>query len=126
MKNLLFIAAFLFTGYFGFSQQVYVSGYTKSNGTYVQGHYRTAPNNTVNDNWSTRGNVNPYTGKSGYKPRENSYTPPKTYNYNTYSTPKKKTFTPTTNFYKTPSYNTNSFNSTVRSTYKPIKTSFSW
>ncbi|EIJ38791.1 hypothetical protein JoomaDRAFT_1784 [Galbibacter orientalis DSM 19592] len=73
MKNLLFIAVFLLTGYFGFSQQVYVKGYYKSNGTYVQPHYRTAPNHTVNDNWSTVGNVNPYTGKAGTKPREGSY-----------------------------------------------------
>lgn len=40
-------------------------GYTRSNGTYVQPHYRTAPNSTRSDNWSTRGNVNPYTGKAG-------------------------------------------------------------
>lgn len=79
MKNLLFIAALLLTGYFGFSQQVYVKGYYRSNGTYVQPHYRTAPNHTVNDNWSTVGNVNPYTGKAGTKPRQGSYTPSKTY-----------------------------------------------
>ena len=108
MRNLLLIAAFLFTGYFGFAQQVYVQGYTKNNGTYVQGHYRTAPNNTVNDNWSTRGNVNPYTGKSGDKPRENSYTPAKTYYYNSSSTSKVNTYAP-------------------QSTYKPAKTnSFTW
>lgn len=100
MKNLLFIAALLLTGYFGFSQQVYVKGYYRSNGTYVQPHYRTAPNHTVNDNWSTVGNVNPYTGKSGTKPRQGSYTPPKTYNnynYNrSYTPPKtyKTTVTP--------------------------------
>ena len=45
---------------------VYVKGYTRSNGTYVRGHYRTAPNSTKADNFSTRGNVNPYTGKPGW------------------------------------------------------------
>ncbi len=45
--------------------QVYVRPYTRSDGTTVQGHYRTAPNNTLLDNYSTRGNVNPYTGKPG-------------------------------------------------------------
>lgn len=35
------------------------------NGTYRQGHVRTAPNNSRSDNWSTKGNVNPYTGKKG-------------------------------------------------------------
>lgn len=44
---------------------VYVNGYTKSNGTYVEGHYRTAPNSTINDNFSTYPNVNPYNGKQG-------------------------------------------------------------
>ena len=48
----------------------YVSGYVRSNGTYVQGHYQTNPNNTRNDNYSTRGNVNPHTGEPGTKPRD--------------------------------------------------------
>lgn len=34
-------------------------------GTYRQGHFRTAPNNSRLDNWSTKGNANPYTGKKG-------------------------------------------------------------
>ena len=40
-------------------------GYLKSNGTYVQPSIRTAPNHTKLDNYSTRGNYNPYTGKRG-------------------------------------------------------------
>ena len=39
-----------------------VSGYTRSNGTYVESHVRTMPNNTNWDNFSTKGNSNPYTG----------------------------------------------------------------
>lgn len=46
----------------------YVQGYTKSNGTYVQGHYRSDSNHTTSDNYSTRGNTNPYTGEKGTKP----------------------------------------------------------
>ena len=45
--------------------QVRVDGYFRPNGTYVQPHYRTPPNGTTLDNWSTRGNVNPYTGQPG-------------------------------------------------------------
>lgn len=45
--------------------QVGVSGYYRSNGTYVAPHVRTNPNNTINDNWTTRPNVNPYTGRVG-------------------------------------------------------------
>ena len=48
----------------------YVNGYTRANGTYVQGHYQTDPNSTKDDNYSTRGNENPYTGEAGTKPRD--------------------------------------------------------
>lgn len=44
-----------------------VSGHFRSNGTYVQPHRATNPNTSKLDNWSTRGNVNPYTGQSGTK-----------------------------------------------------------
>lgn len=47
-----------------------VSGYTRSNGTYVAPHYQTDPNGTRNDNYSTRGNVNPHTCEPGTKPRD--------------------------------------------------------
>lgn len=55
--------------------KVWVSGYYRSNGTYVNGHYRTAPNRTVNDNYSTVGNVNPHTGKQGWLPRDGKANP---------------------------------------------------
>jgi len=43
-----------------------VRGYHKpKSGTYVQPHYRTSPNRSRLDNWSTKGNLNPYTGKWG-------------------------------------------------------------
>jgi hypothetical protein len=55
----------------------YVSGYTRSDGTYVSGHYRSCANSTTADNWSTRGNYNPYTGEPGYRsPWEPSYSSP--------------------------------------------------
>jgi hypothetical protein len=44
-----------------------VKGYTKKNGTVVQSYKRKAPNGTQDDNFSTKGNVNPYTGKKGTK-----------------------------------------------------------
>ncbi len=46
-------------------RDVQVDGYTRKDGTYVPEHHRTAPNQTKNDNWSTKGNENPYTGKKG-------------------------------------------------------------
>jgi hypothetical protein len=40
-------------------------GYTNQYGTYVQPHEQTNPNGTQYDNYSTRGNYNPYTGRTG-------------------------------------------------------------
>jgi hypothetical protein len=44
-----------------------VRGYTRKDGTYVAPHQRTTPDGTKGNNWSTKGNVNPYTGKPGTK-----------------------------------------------------------
>ena len=83
MKKLIALSIVLFATFSTFAQ-VRVSGYTRSNGTYVQPHYRSSPNYTRTDNYSTLGNVNPYTGVAGTK----------TYNSNNYSST-----------YKTPTYN---------------------
>ena len=42
----------------------YVDGYYRSNGTYVQPHYRTAPNGNPYDNYNYPGNYNPNRGRS--------------------------------------------------------------
>lgn len=47
-----------------------VSGYFRADGTYVQPHMATDQDQTRNDNYSTRGNMNPYTGTPGTKPRD--------------------------------------------------------
>lgn len=47
--------------------QVHVHGYTKKDGTYVAPHYRSSPDSSKLNNWSTKGNVNPYTGQVGTK-----------------------------------------------------------
>lgn len=46
------------------SNSHYVKPHYRS-GTYVKGYYRTNPNSTINDNYSTKPNINPYTGKKG-------------------------------------------------------------
>jgi hypothetical protein len=48
-----------------FAKDTYVKPYTRANGSHVNGYYRTSPNKTVFDNYSTQGNTNPYTGKQG-------------------------------------------------------------
>lgn len=60
---------------------VFVRGYVKSDGTYVQPSARTAPNSTKTDNWSSVPNVNPYTGKAG---TVDPYAPPKPPTYQPY------------------------------------------
>ena len=47
------------------SDVVRVGAYTKSDGQVISGHYRTAPNASDRDNFSSRGNVNRFTGKRG-------------------------------------------------------------
>jgi hypothetical protein len=50
------------------ARTVRVRGYYKpSIGRYIMPHHRTSPNRTKWDNWSTKGNYNPYTGKKGHK-----------------------------------------------------------
>jgi tetratricopeptide (TPR) repeat protein len=94
----LFIIVFFLLSVFSKAQtnpnHVRVNGYYRSNGTYVQPYFRTAPNSTNRDNFSTKGNVNPYTGKPGWIEPDNNYN---TFYYNTYSyTPNKTTNTTVT------------------------------
>lgn len=42
-----------------------VKGYIKKNGTYVAPHYKSPPNKSKFDNYSTKGNINPFSGKKG-------------------------------------------------------------
>lgn len=62
--------------------QVHVRGYIRKDGTYVAPHVRSAPNRSRADNWSSKGNINPYTGEEGRvdpyvsPPRTRSYLPP--------------------------------------------------
>lgn len=48
-------------------QHEHVSSYTKSNGAHVTDHERSTKDNTKTNNWSTKGNANPMTGKKGSK-----------------------------------------------------------
>ena len=61
------------------AQSHYRQGYMRKDGTYIPPSYATNPNDTKLDNYSTKGNINPYTGKAGtidpYK-----YEAPKVYN----------------------------------------------
>lgn len=76
MKKMILIASallFVFSG-LAYADQ-YVRGYTRSDGTYVQPHYRSDPNQYRYDNYSSQGNTNPYTGERGSQPNEFSSPP---------------------------------------------------
>lgn len=69
-KVLLLVLFFVFSFSFvspNSADATYVRGYYRSNGTYVQPYHRTSPNSTYRDNYSYKGNYNPYTGKIGTK-----------------------------------------------------------
>lgn len=64
---------------FSAAAQVQVKGHFKKDGTYVAPSVRSAPNNTQADNYSTKGNVNPYNGNAGTveaQPQQRNYNPP--------------------------------------------------
>ncbi len=76
MKKILFtilLSLVLFLGVATFvDAQTRVRGYYRNNGAYVAPHYRSSSDSSSRNNWSTRGNVNPYTGRTGTKtPRYN-------------------------------------------------------
>lgn len=91
MKNIVLTLALFAISSILFSQvnpnNHYVQGYTRSDGTQVKGHYRTDRNSTNRDNYTTKPNTNPYTGKKGYIEPDNNYLPSSTYSFPTYSPP---------------------------------------
>ena len=44
------------------ADDTYVRGYTRKDGTYVAPHWRSAPDSSYNNNWSTSPNINLHTG----------------------------------------------------------------
>lgn len=69
MKKVLFVVIAVFLA-FDFSLaagSTRTKGYFKKNGTYVAPHYKTKRDYSKFNNYSTKGNINPYTGKKGTK-----------------------------------------------------------
>ena len=77
MKKVFFLTILLATITFSYADE-YVYGYYKKDGTYVQGYFKTSPNTTNRDNYSTQGNLNPHTGNEGARAPDYS---PQAYNY---------------------------------------------
>lgn len=62
----------------------FVNGHFRRDGTYVEPHYCSTPDGNFRNNWSTRGNVNPYTGQWGTRQYPSQSFP----NYQGYTSPK--------------------------------------
>ena len=85
------------------SAAVRVRGYFRSNGTYVRPHYRSNPDGSFWNNWSTYPNINPYTGARGTR---------RTPNYSTSLMPRYNWSTPSywnSRSLSLPSYSTPSY-----------------
>jgi len=66
------------------ASSTYGHGYMRKNGTSVEGYRRSTPDHSFENIWSTKGNVNPYTGKMGTRvtPPGTPYSRP--YSYRSY------------------------------------------
>jgi len=49
-----------------FAGDTYVRGYTRNDGIYVEPLHQIRPNNSLDDDFSTKDNVNPHTGREGW------------------------------------------------------------
>ena len=69
MKRTLFVilAVCLLSPMGSFAYGKSVGGDHKRNGTYVRSYHRTNRDHTQTNNYSSKGNYNPYTGKKGTK-----------------------------------------------------------
>src|SRR6266496_5206405 len=67
MRGLLTVAVLVLLASAGYTAlgAVHVSGYVRKDGTYVAPHYRSDPDGNFYNNWSTKGNVNPFNGQEG-------------------------------------------------------------
>ena len=85
----------------------YVRGYYRSSGTYVRSHYRSTRDGNFYNNWSTKPNVNPYTGRVGTRtyPSYRSSTYP-SYGRSSYPSYRSSTY---------PSYRSSTYPSSRRS-----------
>jgi hypothetical protein len=87
VKNLALFAMCLVSGAVMAQASHVRQGYVTKNGTYVAPSYATNPNDTKLDNYSTKGNINPYSGKTG---SVDPYKVEPLPSYSSNSAPKKK------------------------------------
>lgn len=109
-----YIILIIFCASLSIDAQVHVNGYFRKDGTYVQPHYRSSPNKSTYDNYSTKGNINPYTGKVGTK----NPTP-------TYSTSTTSSYTPSSSYTTSASRQTNAKSTTINKNQNTVSAKLS-
>jgi hypothetical protein len=87
------IAAVLAFSDVSVAKDVQVQGYFRKDGTYVEPYMRSAPDSNPYNNFSTKGNINPYTGQAGTKNPEPSYG---------YTNPYTNPYSPPSSLYEAP------------------------
>jgi hypothetical protein len=91
MKRLLIAAGVLAFVTGGAYADNYVNGYYRNDGTYVQPHFRSDPDSSRLNNYSTQGNYNPYTEQQGtVSPYTNPYGSSGTSTYGIYGTERRR------------------------------------
>lgn len=79
MKIFIILLALALTETMALADDVRVQGYWKDTNrdgikdTYVQPYHRSSPNDTDRDNYGTRPNYNPYTGRQGTEQPTNKF-----------------------------------------------------
>lgn len=66
LSFLVFLALFTLAAQ---AEQQYVQGHFRRDGSWEMPHHQSAPDNNRDNNWDVQGNLNPYTGEWGTKPR---------------------------------------------------------
>ncbi len=84
VQKVMLAGAFLLTLASPVLADTFVNGHFRRDGTYVAPHYRSNPDGNFSNNWSTRGNVNPYTGQWGTRQYPGQSSP----SYRGYSSPR--------------------------------------
>lgn len=77
MKNVFLAFAFVisFSGPIEALSAERVKSYVRKDGTYVDSHFRSNSDKSFYNNWSSRGNSNPFTGSRGSKTRQKYFLP---------------------------------------------------
>lgn len=65
LSTLLAVSFLVIFAVSAFAGDVWVKPYFRKDGTYVQPYYRSRPDGNPWNNYSSKGNINPHTGKKG-------------------------------------------------------------